>query len=68
MLNILRPIGRLSGATGFVICLLAGLARLTGHHWVAGFETLTILQAGVAGMVFGCLCLLLFLTESTKHP
>lgn len=58
----LLPLGRLAGALGFVLCLAAGLARLAGMHWFAGFEIVTVLQIGIGGMVLGCFCLLLVLT------
>ncbi len=65
MLNLLRQSGRLAGATGFLLCLFAGLARLAGWHWIGGFETLTLLQTGIAGLILGCFCLLLYLTGNT---
>lgn len=67
MINLLRLTGRLTGGAGLLIAVLAVLARLAGRHWLAGFETLTLLQAGIAGMVAGCFCLLLVLTDSTGH-
>lgn len=68
MLNLLRQTGRAAGAAGFLLCLLAGLARLGGWHWLGGYETVTLLQAGIGGMVFGCFCLLLILTEPSARP
>lgn len=58
----LLPLGRLAGALGLALCVVAGLARLAGMHWFVGFEIVTILQIGIGGMVLGCFCLLLVLT------
>ncbi len=49
-------------------CLFAGLARLTGIHWLMGFEIVTLLQIGIGGMVLGCFCLLLVLTAPPGRP
>lgn len=63
MNNALLPLGRAAGFVGLFLCLASGIARLAGLHWFAGFETVTILQAGIAGLALGCFCLLLFLTR-----
>jgi hypothetical protein len=61
--NLLVMLGRLAGLVGLVICLGAGIARVLGHFYVAGFSVSTLLQAGLAGLVLGCFALLLALTE-----
>ena len=40
------------------ICLIAIGSRLSGQYFLASFQVTTLLQAGVAGMVAGCFCLL----------
>ncbi len=68
MNNLLLWLGRSAGAAGLILCLLSGGARLAGQHWFGSFEALTLLQAGIGGMVLGCLCLLLVLTNNaTKN-
>lgn len=67
MSNTLRLIGTLAGVVGFLTCLLTGLARLGGKHWLMSFEIVTLLQIGIGGMVFGCFCLLLSLTSPTDR-
>ncbi|MBK7646857.1 MAG: hypothetical protein IPJ12_06785 [Betaproteobacteria bacterium] len=64
MNSSLLLLGRSSGLLGLALCLISGITRLAGVHWLAGFETLTILQAGIGGMVLGCFCLLLVLTQN----
>jgi hypothetical protein len=62
MQNTLRQIGSLAGLIGLLICLFAGVLRLSGMHWLMGFETVTLLQIGIGGMTLGCFLLLLVLT------
>jgi hypothetical protein len=61
--NSLVLLGRIAGFVGILMCLTSGVARLSGMHWLGGFETLTLLQGGIAGMVFGCFFLLLALSK-----
>ena len=63
METLLIAIGRLAGLAGAVVCAVAGVARLTGAYWLGGFQLATLLQAGVAAMVLGCLCFLMVLLE-----
>ena len=55
--------GRLAGLAGVVLCVIAGATRLSGAYWLGQFQATTLLQVGVAGMVLGCLCLLMALLE-----
>ncbi|CDH47470.1 MAG: hypothetical protein IPL59_15780 [Candidatus Competibacteraceae bacterium] len=59
---LLLWIGRLAGLVGVVACLIAIGARLGGAFWIAGFQVGTLLQAGIAAMVLGCLAHLVVLT------
>lgn len=43
------------GLIGILLCLIAGLSRLAGHYYLAGFESLTLLNGGMAFMVLGIL-------------
>lgn len=64
-------IGRLAGVLGVLICLIAVGARLAGAFWIAGFQAGTLLQAGIAAMVLGCLAHLVVLTarlDGEKQP
>jgi uncharacterized membrane protein len=47
--------GTLVGALGGLVCLVAGLARVMGLHYVAGYESMTLFAVGTAMMVAGCL-------------
>lgn len=54
--------GRLVGLFGFLLCLVSGAIRASGAFWIGSFQAGTVLQAGIAALVFGCFCLLLSLT------
>jgi len=55
MNKIINNLGLLVGVVGLLICLIAGVTRVLGHHYFAGFETLTLLNAGVSMMVSACM-------------
>lgn len=59
--KLLQRVGILAGIGGALLCAIAGAMRLAGNHLVGRFEALTLLQGGMAAMLFACLCLLLVL-------
>ena len=61
----LLKLGWLSGIVGVLLCVAAVGIRLAGGFWVAGFQVGTLLQAGIAGLVFGCFCMLGYLTRKS---
>ena len=64
-MNTLLKLGWIAGVVGALVCIFGVGARLTGAFWIGGFQTGTLLQAGVAAMVFGCFCLLAVLTHKS---
>jgi hypothetical protein len=58
MQNNLVLAGNIAGFLGILLCVVAGVARLTGHFYLAGMAAETLLQAGTAGVVIGCFLLL----------
>jgi len=48
-------IGNALGALGLLICLLAGVSRVVGSHYLMGFETITLFIGGISIMVAACL-------------
>ncbi|KPJ90541.1 MAG: hypothetical protein AMJ53_13335 [Gammaproteobacteria bacterium SG8_11] len=48
-------IGNALGALGLIICLLAGVSRVVGSHYLMGFETITLFIGGISIMVAACL-------------
>lgn len=61
--RLLSLAGRISGVGGLALCLVAGIARLSGNFWIGGFQVGTLLQAGIGALVAGCFLLLWALTE-----
>lgn len=59
-------IGRLAGVAGVLVVGLAVVARLYGHYRLGGFEVGTILQAGIASMLAGCLGYVAALAEGVR--
>jgi hypothetical protein len=62
----LLSIGRLAGVVGALMVTLAAITRVTGHYDLGGFGVAMVLLAGVAAMVFACLCFLGVLTKSAS--
>jgi len=56
-------IGRLGGVLGLLLIACAVLARFRGTYNLAGFQVGTLMLAGIAVMVVGCLGYLAFLAE-----
>jgi hypothetical protein len=64
--NLLLWIGRLGGIVGVVLCAIAIFGRLRGVYNLAGFQNGTLLLAGVAAMLVGCLGYLAFIAERPR--
>jgi hypothetical protein len=64
--NLLLWVGRLGAVAGVVLCAVAVLARLRGLYTLAGFQTGTLLLAGMAVMLAGCLGYLAALAERRR--
>ena len=67
MESLLLWIGRIAGITGLALSAWAAYARLTGGYYAGGFQTGTLLLAGMTGMLVACFCLLLVLTERSRR-
>jgi hypothetical protein len=65
MKTVLLLVGRLSGLAGVILCAAAFVGRLTGTWMLGGFQVGTVLQAGMAAMLLGCLAYCAHLAE---HP
>lgn len=57
-MNLILRGGQLAGAAGVVLMLVAVGLRLGGRYVVAGFESATLLQAGIGATAAGCFGLL----------
>ena len=55
MSQLLTNAGTVAGVLGALICLVAGLARVSGSHYFANLEATTLFMVGVGLMVFSCM-------------
>ena len=63
MSKLLLWVGRIGGSAGVVLSVIAVLARVRGMYNLAGFQTGTVLLAGMAAMLVGCLGYLAAIAE-----
>ena len=63
MQTLLLWTGRIAGVLGLVICVVAIAVRMSGTYWAVGLQVGTLLQAGMALMLLGCLGFLSYLTR-----
>jgi len=55
MNKLLLWAGRVGGVVGVILCTVAVIVRLRGAFTLGGFQVGTLLLAGMAAMLFGCL-------------
>ena len=55
MKKYIELVGNVTAIIGIIICVAAGLVRLSGNYFVFGFETQTLFLGSIAIMVFACL-------------
>jgi hypothetical protein len=55
MNQVIDIIGNVVGVSGILICLLAGVVRISGSFYVFGFEAVTLFIGGTSLMVAACL-------------
>jgi hypothetical protein len=66
MHSLLLWVGRLAGLVGIIMCAVAGLARLQQVWNLGGYSVGSILEAGMAGLLLGCLAYLADLAERPR--
>jgi len=59
--------GSIAGILGALICFTAGLARIGGFYYLAGYQSTTIFNMGVGMMVFACMVKLDSLSTQRKE-
>ena len=55
MLKAIELLGYVAAVAGILLCAVAGIARISGHYLVGGYESMTLFNAGVGLMVFAVL-------------
>ena len=63
MSKLLLWVGRIGGSAGVALSVIAVLARVLGMYNLAGFQMGTVLLAGMAAMLVGCLGYLAAIAE-----
>jgi len=51
----LSTAGSAIGVLGMLICLIAGLTKLTGSYYLLGYEAMTLFMVGIGLIATGCL-------------
>jgi hypothetical protein len=65
--ELLLWIGRIGGVAGVIVCATAILMRFRGVYNFAGFQIGTLLLAGMAVMLIGCMGYLAALAERGRE-
>ena len=55
--------GNAVGLAGVLLTVVAGVARVSGHYHLFGFEVMTLFVGGMGLMLIGCLAKLHILTN-----
>lgn len=55
MEKVIEITGNAAGIVGVLVCLAAGIARITGNYYLASFPVITLFIGGTALMVAACL-------------
>lgn len=66
MQTMLILIARLAGLAGVALCAVAFVVRLTGTWTIGSVQVGSALQAGMAGMLLGCLAYCAALAERPR--
>jgi hypothetical protein len=67
MVNLLLWLGRLAAVAGVLICGWAIYGRFSGSFYPGGFQVGTLLQGGMVGLLFACVCFLFVLTGPARR-
>lgn len=67
MRTLLLWCGRLAGSLGILLSAIAIAARLAGMYTISQFQSGTVLQAGLAAMLVGCLGYLAAIAENERR-
>jgi hypothetical protein len=66
MNKLLRWTGRSAGVVGILLCAGSVVARAAGMFVIGSFQVGTLLQAGMAMMILGCLAYLAVLVDGAR--
>lgn len=63
---VLLKSGKMAGALGILVMLIAVLARVFGSYTLGGYGTSTLLLTGIGAVSVGCFLLLWVLAERAR--
>ena len=63
---LLRWTARSAGVVGVLLCVVSVVARAAGMFVIESFQVGTLLQAGMAMMILGCLAYLAVLVDGAR--
>lgn len=61
--RLILTVGRGAGLAGIALIAFAAVARLAGHYTIGDFQAVTLLVAGMGGVMVGCFGLLWSLVD-----
>jgi hypothetical protein len=67
LVKLLLWVGRSAGAVGVLLCVVAAVVRMRGVYALAGFQVGTLLLAGMAAMLVGCLGYIAAVAERDRN-
>jgi hypothetical protein len=68
MQKVLRSVADFAGIIGILLCVFAGFARISGAFHIGGYQSLTLFNIGMGGMVFSILLKLDSLLREIRRP
>lgn len=54
MNRLLANLGSIAGIIGILICLVAGLVRLSGSFYLSGYSAQSLFVIGIASIIMAC--------------
>lgn len=68
MQKTLEIVATIAGILGVLVCLAAGVTRISGNFYLAGFEAMTLFSGGMGLMLFAVLAKLELIHSSLNRP
>jgi len=65
MNTLLTRLGTGIGIIGILVCLIAGLVRLSGNYYLSGYSVQSLLMIGIASLIMACFLKLEYLSRRT---
>ncbi|AKH19728.1 hypothetical protein [Sedimenticola thiotaurini] len=63
---LLTTLGSLAGTVGILICLIAGVTRLSGSYYLFGYSAQSLLMIGAVAIIVACYLKLEHLSRTSR--